>query len=102
MARTVTSENCIFTWGRRHMSQRLTFVVAISALVVLLFAQPTSAAISRNTINPDVAISGHNRVANVTGPIECTAGETLQIRITVSQAQSGAYGDGYTWIRCTG
>ena len=84
------------------MSQRLTVVFAISALIALLFAQPTSAAIARNTINPDVELGNRGRTATVTGPIECTAGDTLQIRLTVSQAQTGAWGEGLNFIRCTG
>lgn len=85
------------------MSKRLPIVVAIGAILVLLLAQTASAAIARNTIDPDGSIAGHyGRVLVITGPIECTEGDTLRIFLEANQDSTGAFAVGTTRLQCTG
>lgn len=77
-------------------------LLAVLALLLALAAQPASAAISRNTIDPVATVGPHGRLARVSGPIACDAGEWLVIRITVDQASTGAWGRGLTILRCSG
>lgn len=84
------------------MPKRLSIVMALSAILVLILAQTTSAAISRNTITPEAGISKAGRIISVTGPIECSDGDALKVRTTVTQASTGAIAEGYARLRCNG
>lgn len=84
------------------MPRRLSFVLALGAILVLLLAQTTSAAISRNTITPEAEISKNGRFISVTGPIECSDGDSLKVRATVTQASTGAIAEGHARVRCDG
>ncbi len=76
--------------------------ISIGFLVAFVAAQPVFAAISNNTIDPTATLSADGRHVTVTGPIECTAGDTLVIRITVTEASTGAIGQGHSISPCTG
>ena len=38
----------------------------------------------------------------VTGPVICTAGETIDIRVTLTQRATGALAEGFTRFSCAG
>jgi hypothetical protein len=84
------------------MTRRFGLLVSLCAISVLLLAQTTSAAMFRNTINPDVTVNGAGHILSVRGPIGCDDGELLRLRITVTQATTGALAQGYTSLNCTG
>jgi hypothetical protein len=46
-----------------------------------------------------VASGGRHLI--VTGPIECTEGERAELRVTVTQRETGAVAEGYAIFKCT-
>jgi hypothetical protein len=69
---------------------------------VVVLVQAAQAAILQNTIDHTASLTGHGRYALVTGPIACTAGDTLSIRVTLTQTTTGAQGQGRARLTCTG
>ena len=55
-----------------------------------------------NTINPTGSLSGDLHHLTLTGPIECTAGETAHLRVTVTQRTTSAFAEGIGRVTCTG
>lgn len=84
------------------MSRRISLLISLCAIIVLLLTQTTSANMFRNTINPDVTMNANGRHLSVKGPIACSEGELLRIRLTVTQASTGALAQGYTSLDCSG
>lgn len=84
------------------MSRRISILISLCAIIVLLLTQTTSAAMFRNTIDPDVTMNENGRHLSVKGPIACSEGELLRIRLTVTQASTGALAQGYTSLDCAG
>jgi hypothetical protein len=78
----------------------LTAVVAASAAGLL--APSVLAVISQNTIDPLVDLDGNGRRLSVTGPIACTRGDKLQLRVIVTQRSTGALAEGYFQGTCKG
>jgi hypothetical protein len=79
-------------------------LLAIAGLTAsLLFgADAAGAAISVNTIDRHATYSQDGAKVRSTGPIGCTRGERVTIRVTVTQASTGARAR-RTWKRrCTG
>jgi hypothetical protein len=75
------------------------FVLALAGVFV---ARTAFARVVANTIDP-VGIVAHNgRHVTVTGPIAITAGERVQMRVTVSQRSTGAVGEGHAVLIGTG
>ena len=60
------------------------------------------AKIVRNTIDPAGALTKNGFFLKVTGPINCTTGEVVDLRVTVTQRTTGAVAEGYERLRCTG
>ena len=60
------------------------------------------AKIAKNTIDPVGVLAKNGVHLQVTGPIACTAGESVELRVTVTQRTTGAVGDGGARITCTG
>jgi hypothetical protein len=70
--------------------------------VTLGGAEAASAFISANTIDGHATHTNDGARVRATGPIGCTAGEHVAIRVTVTQAATGAQAR-KTWKRrCTG
>ncbi|HET7037735.1 MAG TPA: hypothetical protein VFI42_18800 [Thermomicrobiaceae bacterium] len=84
------------------MARRIVLTLIGALVMALMVSQPALAAISENTINPTVTMSRGGHRLTVTGPIACTAGEILTIRITVTQNSPNAWGEGRTRLRCSG
>lgn len=84
------------------MARRFRLFLILSATIALLLTQTASAVMFRNTINPDVTMNGGGNVLSVRGPIGCDDGELLRLRLTVTQATTGALAQGYTSLDCTG
>jgi len=76
-----------------------------SAIVLLaaLFVAPLAfTKIVYNTIDPLATVTDNGRLVIATGPISCTRGERLFLRVTVTQRATGAVAEGSTRIVCTG
>jgi hypothetical protein len=65
-------------------------------------APPIFAGVALNTIDPVAYRTESGRRVVVTGPIVCTAGEGVKLRVTVTQRSTGAVGQGHTRFTCTG
>jgi len=80
--------------------------VAAAALILTLggvFLAPAAfARITANTINPIAIVTDGGRHILATGPIACTQGERLHLRVTVTQRSTGAVAEGRTLDTCTG
>jgi hypothetical protein len=74
----------------------------VMALVGVGITTPAFARIVGNTIDPIAIVTDDGRHLVVTGPIECTAGESAYLRVTVTQRATGALAEGRTLITCTG
>jgi hypothetical protein len=82
------------------MKRRL-LVVGFAALT-LLGADAASAFLTANTIDGHATYTRDGTRVRATGPIGCTSGERVSIRVTVTQAATGARAR-KTWTgRCTG
>jgi pimeloyl-ACP methyl ester carboxylesterase len=82
---------------------RRTGLMALSLVVVMLGGvDAASAYLAGNTID-DLAIhEKHGRLVVVTGPIGCTRGERVSIRVSVSQSATAARARNRWKRRCTG
>jgi pimeloyl-ACP methyl ester carboxylesterase len=80
---------------------RTTPLLVVGLAVTLLFgAQSASAFITANTIDGRATYKERGRLVRVTGPIACTRGERIAIRVAVSQPATRAQS---RWNgRCTG
>jgi len=80
------------------------FVIAATliTLVGLFIVPPAGARIARNTIDPVALVTDDGRHLVVTGPLACTAGEKVYLRVTVTQRATGAVAEGHTRFLCEG
>jgi pimeloyl-ACP methyl ester carboxylesterase len=77
--------------------------MALGLVVVLLSgAEAASAFIAANTIDEHAAYKKHGRLLRVSGPISCTSGERISIRVTVRQPATAARARERWKGRCTG
>jgi hypothetical protein len=65
-------------------------------------APPTFAGVALNTIDPSALVTNNGRHIMVSGPIACTAGERVTLRVTVTQRTTGAVAHGRTRFTCAG
>jgi hypothetical protein len=59
--------------------------ITLLALVLSAATDPTFAGVALNTIDPVAHQTENGRQIVVTGPIACTAGEGVTLRVTVTQ-----------------
>jgi len=85
-------------------SQLITYLTCTLLALVLnvITAPPIFAGVSLNTIDAVAHQTENGRQVVVTGPIVCTAGEGVMLRVTVTQRSSGAVGQSHTRFTCTG
>lgn len=72
------------------------------AVVALIAAGVVSAFVSANTIDEHATYKHAGAQVRVTGPIGCTPGERISIRVTVAQPAAGARTRNDWKSRCTG
>ena len=84
-------------------AMRRTGLMALGLAVVLLFgAEAASAFIAANTIDERATYEKHGRLLRVSGPIACTRGERVAIRVAVRQPATAARARNRWKGRCTG
>lgn len=77
------------------------FVAALAfAAVLLTVPTPATASLTNNTIGATGTLGPHGRTATATALLECTTGQTISIRVTLTQDQ--AVGAGVVRGSCTG
>ena len=83
-----------------HTKQRLIAAAAmiLAGTLVVVFAD---ARITYNTIDSTAKITDNGRGIVVTGPLQCSEGQPVDLRVTVSQRSTGAIAEGTARIRCT-
>ena len=74
----------------------------LAALVGVCLAPLALARILQNTIDPVAIVSGNGLHVLLTGPIACTEGERVSLRVTVTQRETGALAEGVALFTCTG
>jgi dienelactone hydrolase len=84
------------------MMMRRPLMLCSLAVVLVGGAEPASAFISGNTIDGHATYKKHGRLLQVSGPINCTRGERISIRITATQPATAARARNRWWSRCTG
>jgi alpha-beta hydrolase superfamily lysophospholipase len=77
-------------------------IVAAVAVVLLSGADAASAFITGNTIDERATYREDGRLVRVSGPIRCTRGERVSIRVAVSQPATGVRARSLWKSRCTG
>ena len=86
------------TYSRRRLAS-----VAIALTLAALFVAPWAfAKITYNTIDPLAVVTDNGRLVIATGPISCTRGERVFLRVTVTQRPTGAVAEGSGRVVCTG
>jgi hypothetical protein len=76
---------------------------AILLTVVGTFVARTAfARITANTIDPVGLVAENGRHLTLTGPIAVTAGERVELRVTISQRSTGAVAEGVAFLAGTG
>src|SRR5713101_1545208 len=88
------SLNCFVEPNMRHLW--------LAALVGVCLAPLALARILGNTIDPVAIVSGNGLHVVLTGPIACTEGERVSLRVTVTQRETGAPAEGAALFACTG
>ena len=83
-----------------HTKQRL-IAAATMILAGTLVGAFADARITLNTIDAIAKITDNGRGIVVTGPLECTESQPVDLRVTVSQRSSGAVAEGTARITCT-
>jgi hypothetical protein len=82
---------------------RLVSAASVLALAAVFVALPriALARIMKNTIDPVAVVADNGRHLIVTGPILCDQVERVELRVTVTQRETGAVAEGYTIFSCT-
>lgn len=75
---------------------------AVAAAILLSGASAADAFISANTIDEQATYERKGTRVRVTGPIGCTRGERISIRVTATQSSSDARARARWKGRCTG
>ena len=84
-------------------SMFVSLIVMLGVIVgTAVLVEPVSAGITLNTIDPTATLRGNGHQVVVTGPIGCDRGETVEIRIVVTQEPTGATAEGSFHGRCSG
>jgi hypothetical protein len=73
-----------------------------SQFVPLLARTPGFANTNNNKIDTVAIVTDNGRRILLTGPVECGDGERADLRVTVTQRETGAVAEGHTFITCTG
>ena len=81
--------------------QRLMAAAAVLILAGTLVGAFADARVAYNTIDSTAKITDNGRGIVVTGPLECTESQPVDLRVTVSQRSSGAVAEGTARITCT-
>ena len=87
------------------MKTRLLLVALIGALAMIAGTSSASAAITSFSVNDKASLQLNNTVAVVTGFVQCTAGDTVDISSTVIQVKGQLLAEGFGdsgSITCTG
>lgn len=72
----------------------------IAGTLLALPATPAAATLSNNTIGATGTLGAHGRTATVAAIIECTAGQRVSVRVTLTQGE--VIGRGVGGGQCTG
>jgi hypothetical protein len=65
-------------------------------------ARTAFAKLAANTIDPVGIVSDQGHHLALTGPIRATAGDRVELRVTVTQRSTGAVAEGHTFLTGTG
>ena len=76
--------------------------VGLVAAVLLAWPAAASAFISANTIDEYATVRADGTRVRATGPIGCSPGERVAIRVTISQRRTVSSARGRWTARCTG
>jgi hypothetical protein len=85
-----------------RMSRRVLHTVALTGALAFCLASAAHAGIALNTIDDHATYARNGVQVRTSGPIGCTQGERIVIRIGVRQAATGARASGVWRARCTG
>jgi len=85
----------------RHLRYLVPAAIILTLAGALLVPR-VLARIMSNTIDLVASVTDSGRQLLVTGPIECTVGERANLRVTVTQRETGAVAEGRTVVNCTG
>jgi len=76
--------------------------LALTPLAGTLLTPTAYARVAYNTIDDLAVVSGDGRHVDVTGPLEVTAGERVELEVTITQRSTGAVAKGSLVFTATG
>ena len=87
-----------------NKAQRKFFVSAalVLTLVSVFVARTAFAKLAANTVDPVALVAENGRQILLTGPISCTEGERVDLRVIVTQRSTGAIAEGHAIVIGTG
>ena len=74
----------------------------VLTLVGVFIARTAYAKLAANTVDPVALVAEDGRQILLTGPITCTQGERVDLRVIVTQRSTGAVAVGHAFITGTG
>ncbi len=86
----------------RSPIRREPLIAAVLVAALLGVTAPASAFISANTIDRHATYRKNGTHVRTTGPIGCSRGERISIRITITQRATGGWARQRWTARCTG
>jgi hypothetical protein len=89
----------------RALARRVAGTLLAAVLVVLagdLVTRVACARVVRNTIDDVAVVSPDGRHLDVTGPLEVTSGERVELEVTITQRSTGAVAKGSLVFTATG
>jgi hypothetical protein len=89
--------------GKARHSVRAVKPWLVSAAVFLtvagvFFARTAFAKLAANTIDPVGIVADQGRHLTLTGPVRADAGDSIELRVTVTQRSTGAVAEGHTFL----
>jgi len=80
---------------------RVLAVVVVLAIAGTWVVREACARIAKNTIDRVAILTDNGRGVIVTGPIECSESQPIELEVTVTQRQTGAVAQGRARITCS-
>ena len=91
----------MFMQPARPAMRRLMAATILTILAGTLISALAYARVAMNTIDPTARLTDNGRGIVVTGPIQCSEGQPVDLQVTVSQRSTGAVAEGTARITCT-
>jgi hypothetical protein len=87
---------------RLNTSSRYALLAATVLIFMAISMAPASIGIPSTAFDPTLKVHDNGRRVSVTGTVDCSAGERVQIHVRITQRSTGAVAEGNWKGKCTG